>query len=155
MKLTSDQITRYRGQINLKKINIQGQIKLRNQKVLIIGAGGIGSPVALFLARSGVGSFGIVDFDNIQKSNLHRQILFDQKDIGLKKIFVTKRKIQLVDKNIKVKTYDLKINQKNLKFIIKNYDYIIDGTDNFKSKLNINDECFLQKKIICWICKSV
>ena len=146
MKLTSDQINRYRGQINLKKINIQGQIKLKNQKVLIIGAGGIGSPVALFLARSGIGSFGIVDFDNIQKSNLHRQILFDQKDIGAKKIFVTKRKIQLIDKNIKVKTYDLKINRKSLKFIIKNYDYIIDGTDNFKSKLNINDECFLQKK---------
>ena len=79
MKLTSDQITRYRGQINLKKINIQGQIKLRNQKVLIIGAGGIGSPVAL-LARSGVGSFGIVDFDNIQK------VIYTDKFYLIKKI---------------------------------------------------------------------
>ena len=146
MKLTSDQINRFKGQINLKKINIQGQIKLKTQKVLIIGTGGIGSPSALFLARSGIGSFGIIDFDNIQKSNLHRQVLFDQKDIGRKKILVTKKKIQLIDKNIKVKTYNLKVNQKNLKSIIKNYDYIIDGTDNFKSKLNINDECVLQKK---------
>ena len=135
MKLTNDQIERYRGSNKFKKINIQGQIKLKNQKVLIIGVGGIGSPVALYLARAGVYEFGIIDFDNIQKSNLHRQILFDQKDIGLKKIFVTKRKIQMIDKKIKIKTYDLKINQKNLKFIIKNYDYIIDGTDNFKSKL--------------------
>ena len=92
MKLTSDQIDRYKGQINLKKINIQGQIKLKNQKILIIGAGGIGSPSALYLARSGILSFGIVDHDRINKSNLHRQVLFDQNDIGQKKISVTKKK---------------------------------------------------------------
>ena len=146
MKLTNDQIERYKGQINLKKINIQGQIKLKKQNVLIIGAGGIGSPVALFLARAGITSFGIVDYDKVSKSNLHRQVLFDQKDIGKKKVLVTKKKILLIDKNIKIKTYDTKVNRVNLKSIIKDYDYIIDGTDNFTSKLNINDACSFQKK---------
>ena len=146
MKLTNDQIDRYRGQINLKKINIQGQIKLKQQKVLVIGAGGIGSPVILFLSRAGVLTFGLVDFDKINKSNLHRQVLFDYNDIGKKKILVTKKKIQLIDKKINVKTYNTKVNKTNLKQIIKDYDYVIDGTDNFTSKLNINDECVKQKK---------
>ena len=146
MKLTNDQIERYKGQINLKKINIQGQIKLKKQKVLIIGVGGIGSPVALYLARAGIYEFGIIDFDKVNKSNLHRQILFNQLDIGKKKVFVTKKKIQMIDKKIKINNYDIKVNKQNLKKIIKNYDYIIDGTDNFISKLNINDECLRQRK---------
>lgn len=146
MKLTNDQIDRYKGQINLKKINIQGQIKLNKQKILIIGVGGIGSPVALYLARAGIYEFGIADYDKINKSNLHRQVLFNQIDVGKKKIFVTKKKIQMIDKKIKIKTYDVKVNKQNLKKIIKNYDYIIDGTDSFVSKLIINDECLRQKK---------
>ena len=146
MKLTNDQIERYKGQINLKKINIQGQIKLKKQKVLIIGVGGIGSPVALYLARAGIYEFGIIDFDKVNKSNLHRQVLFNQLDIGKKKVFVTKKKIQMIDKKIKIKNYDIKVNKQNLKKIIKNYDYIIDGTDNFISKLSINDECIRQRK---------
>ena len=105
MKLTIDQIERFKGQINLKKINIQGQIKLSNTKVLIIGAGGIGSPVALFLARSGIKYFEIADFDKVSKSNLHRQVLFDEKDINKNKALVTKKKISLIDKKIKVKTF--------------------------------------------------
>ena len=100
MKLTIDQIERFKGQINLKKINIQGQIKLSNTKVLIIGAGGIGSPVALFLARSGIKYFEIADFDKVSKSNLHRQVLFDEKDINKNKALVTKKKISLIDKKI-------------------------------------------------------
>jgi len=146
MKLTNDQIERYKGQINLKKINIQGQIKLKKQKVLIIGVGGIGSPVALYLARAGIYEFGIIDYDIVNKSNLHRQVLFNQLDIGKKKVFITKKKIKMIDKNIKVKTYDIKVNKQNLKKIINNYDYIIDGTDSFISKLIINDECLRQKK---------
>ncbi len=146
MKLTNDQIERYKGQINLKKINIQGQIKLKKQKVLIIGVGGIGSPVALYLARAGIYEFGIIDYDNVNISNLHRQVLFNQIDVGKKKVIVTKKKIQMIDKKIKIKTFDIKVDKQNLKKIIKDYDYIIDGTDNFKSKLNINDECLRQRK---------
>ena len=146
MKLTNDQIDRYKGQINLKKINIQGQIKLKNQKVLIIGVGGIGSPVALYLARAGISEFGIIDYDKVSKSNLHRQVLFDQNDIGKKKVFVTKKKIKMIDKNIKIKTYNTQVNKENLKKIIKSYNYIIDGTDSFVSKLNISDECLKQRK---------
>ena len=100
MSLTIDEIERYKGQINLKKINIQGQLKLKKEKILIIGAGGIGSPCALFLARSGITNFGIVDFDKVAKSNLHRQVLFDQKDIGKHKAEITKKKIQLINKKI-------------------------------------------------------
>ncbi len=146
MSLTNDQIERYKGQINLKKINIQGQIKIQKTKVLIIGAGGVGSPVALFLSRSGISSLGIIDYDKITKSNLHRQILFDQKDIGKHKVSVTKNKILKIDKKIKIKTYNKKINLLNLKSIINNYDYIVDGTDNFNSKLYINDACVNQRK---------
>ena len=115
MKLTIDQIERFKGQINLKKINIQGQIKLNSTKVLIIGAGGIGSPVALFLARSGIKYFEIADFDKVSKSNLHRQVLFDEKDINKNKALVTKKKILLIDKKIKVKTFQTKINKTNIK----------------------------------------
>ena len=86
MKLTNDQIDRYKGQINLKKINIQGQIKLKKQKILIIGVGGIGSPVALYLARAGIYEFGIIDFDKVNKSNLHRQVYLTRLDIGKKSI---------------------------------------------------------------------
>lgn len=146
MSLTIDEIERYKGQINLKKINIQGQLKLKKEKILIIGAGGIGSPCALFLARSGITNFGIVDFDKIAKSNLHRQVLFDQKDIGKHKAEITKKKLQLINKKINIKIFKKKINAKNIKSIIKNYNYIIDGTDNFLSKLVINDECIKNKK---------
>ena len=146
MSLTIDEIERYKGQINLKKINIQGQLKLKKEKILIIGAGGIGSPCALFLARSGITNFGIVDFDKVAKSNLHRQVLFDQKDIGKHKAEITKKKLQLINKKINIKIFKKKINAKNIKSIIKNYNYIIDGTDNFLSKLVINDECIKNKK---------
>ena len=146
MSLTIDEIERYKGQINLKKINIQGQLKLKKEKILIIGAGGIGSPCALFLARSGITNFGIVDFDKVAKSNLHRQVLFDQKDIGKHKAEITKKKLQLINKKINIKIFKKKINAKNIKAIIKNYNYIIDGTDNFLSKLVINDACIKNKK---------
>ena len=98
------------------------------------------------MARAGICEFGFIDYDKVNKSNLHRQVLFNQIDIGEKKVAVTKKKIQMIDKKIKIKTYDIKVNKQNLKKLIKNYDYIIDGTDNFKSKLNINDECLRQRK---------
>ncbi len=146
MSLSNDQIERYRAQINLKKINIQGQIKIQNAKILVIGAGGIGAPVLQFITRAGVQNIGIVDHDTVSKSNLHRQILFGQKDLKLDKVKISKKKIHEIDKKIQVKTYKLKINKTNIKSIIKNYDYIVDGTDNFKTKLLINDACYQQKK---------
>ena len=146
MSLSNDQIERYRAQINLKKINIQGQIKIQNAKVLVIGAGGIGAPVLQFITRAGVQNIGIVDHDTVSKSNLHRQILFGQKDLKSDKVKISKKKIHEIDKKIQVKTFKLKINKTNIKSIIKNYDYIVDGTDNFKTKLLINDACYQQKK---------
>ena len=146
MSLSNDQIERYRAQINLKKINIQGQIKIQNAKILVIGAGGIGAPVLQFITRAGVQNIGIVDHDTVSKSNLHRQILFGQKDLKSDKVKISKKKIHEIDKKIQVKTFKLKINKANIKSIIKNYDYIVDGTDNFKTKLLINDACYQQKK---------
>lgn len=146
MSLKNDQIDRYRAQINLKRINIQGQIKIQNTSVLIIGIGGIGTPVLQCLARAGISKFGIVDYDKISKSNLHRQILFDQKDIGLSKVQVAKRKILAIDKKIKIQTYKLKIGKSNINSLLKKYDYIVDGTDNFKTKLLINDASVKLKK---------
>lgn len=92
MSLSNDQIERYRAQINLKKINIQGQIKIQNAKVLVIGAGGIGAPVLQFITRAGVQNIGIVDHDTVSKSNLHRQILFGQKDLKSDKVKISKKK---------------------------------------------------------------
>ena len=125
MSLKNDQIDRYRAQINLKRINIQGQIKIQNTSVLIIGIGGIGTPVLQSLARAGISKFGIVDYDKISKSNLHRQILFDQKDIGLSKVQVAKRKILAIDKKIKIQTYKIKIGKSNIDSLLKKYRYIL------------------------------
>ncbi len=146
MRLSNDDIERYIGQINLKKINIEGQKKIIQSKVLVIGVGGIGTPILTFLARSGVKHIGLVDYDIISKSNLHRQVLFDRKDIGKKKTLIAAKKIKNIDPKINVKAFNTKITIKNIKKIIEKYEYIVDGTDSFNTKLLINDECIKQKK---------
>ena len=147
MLINKDQIQRYSGQINLKKISIEGQKKIIDSKILIIGAGGLGTPALTYLARSGIENIAIVDSDKISLSNLHRQILYDKKDVGKYKVDISKKKILQVNPKIKVKIYKKKITKSNIKSIAKPYDIILDGTDNFKSKLEINDYCKKNKKI--------
>ena len=148
MKITNEQIKRYSGQINLKKININGQAKIINSKILIIGLGGLGTPALTYLARSGVATIGIADSDIISLSNLHRQILYEKNNLGKYKVDIAKKKILSLNSKIKIKTFKKKITKKNIGSIAKNYEIILDGTDSFKSKLEINDYCKKNNKIL-------
>ena len=141
-------IERFSRQIVLKDVGIMGQKKIMSSKVLIVGAGGLGSPVAEYLSRAGIGKLGIVDNDKISLSNLHRQSLYNTSDIGKFKVKITKDKIKKINSNTEVTIYKTRLNNINFKKIINNYDYIIDGSDNFKTKLLINDFCLKFKKIL-------
>ena len=141
-------IERFSRQIVLKDIGILGQKKILLSKVLIVGAGGLGSPVAEFLSRAGVGSIGIVDNDKISLSNLHRQSLYNTSDIGKFKVKIAKDKIKKINPNTKVTIYKIRLNNNNFKKIINDYDYIVDGSDNFTTKFLLNDFCLRFKKIL-------
>ena len=136
--LKKDSLIRYSRQIILKDIGIIGQKKIINSKVLIVGAGGLGCPIADLLARSGVGLIGVIDYDKVSLSNIHRQTLYTAKDIGKYKVKVLKKKLNLTNKEVIVKIYNLKADDKNLKNIINEYDVVVDGSDNFKTKFLLN-----------------
>jgi molybdopterin/thiamine biosynthesis adenylyltransferase len=141
-------VERFSRQIVLKDIGILGQKKILSSKVLIIGVGGLGSPVAEFLSRAGIGSLGIVDNDKVSLSNLHRQSLYNTSDIGMFKVKITKDKIKQINPNTKVKIYKIRLNSLNFKKIINDYDYIVDGSDNFTTKFLLNDFCLKFKKVL-------
>jgi len=141
-------IERFSRQIVLKNIGILGQKKILSSKVLIIGAGGLGSPVAEFLSRAGVGSIGVVDNDKVSLSNLHRQSLYNTSDIGKFKVKIAKDKIKKINPNTKVTIYKIRLDDNNFKKIINDYDYIVDGSDNFTTKFLLNDFCLRFKKIL-------
>ena len=147
-QLGGEIIERYSRQIVLKDIGILGQKKILSSKVLIIGAGGLGSPVIEFLARAGIGSLGIVDDDKVSLSNLHRQSLYNTFDIGKFKVKIAKDKIKKINPNTKVTIYKIRLGNDNFKKIINDYDYIVDGSDNFKTKFLLNDFCLKSKKIL-------
>jgi len=148
MKFTKKQIERYSRQIILKKIGVVGQKKLLKSKILIIGAGGLGSPIAIYLAAAGAGNIGIVDKDNVEISNLGRQIIFSTEDIGQKKSFVSVRKLKKINPDIKLINFNENLNLKNINRIAKNFDIIIDGSDNFTTRFLVNDYCLKNKKIL-------
>ena len=141
-------IERFSRQIVLKNISILGQKRILSSKVLIIGAGGLGSPVAEFLSRAGIGSLGIVDDDKISLSNLHRQSLYNTSDIGKFKVKIAKDKIKKINPNTKVTIYKIRLSNDNFKKIINDYDYIVDGSDNFTTKFLLNDFCLKFKKVL-------
>ena len=141
-------IERFSRQIVLKDIGIIGQKKILSSKVLIVGAGGLGSPVAEFLSRAGVGSIGVVDDDKVSLSNLHRQSLYNTSDIGKFKVKIAKDKIKKINPNTKVTIYKIRLNNNNFKKIINDYDYIVDGSDNFITKFLLNDYCLKFKKVL-------
>jgi len=148
LKLSKNQLEKYSRQIILKNIGILGQKKILNSKVLIIGMGGLGCPVAEFLTRSGVGFLGVVDHDLVSLSNIHRQTLYDEKDLGKPKVIVAKKKLNNINSKTKIDIYNFKLNKKKFTKIVKNYDYIIDGTDNFETKFLINDISLKYKKFL-------
>ena len=136
--LKKDSLIRYSRQIILKNIGIVGQKKIINSKVLIVGAGGLGCPIADLLTRSGIGQIGVIDFDKVDLSNIHRQTLYTTNDIGKYKVKVLKKKLNLINKEVKVNIYNKKADDKNFKNIINKYDIIVDGSDNFKTKFLLN-----------------
>ena len=147
-RLNTNLIERFSRQIILKNIGILGQKKILTSKVLIVGVGGLGSSAAEFLVRSGIGKLGIVDYDKVSLSNLHRQSLYETSDVKKPKVQVVKKKLNRINPSTKVQTYGLKLNNNNFKKIIKKYDYIIDGSDNFKTKFLLNDFCLKYKKFL-------
>ncbi len=148
LELKKNQIERFSRQIILKNIGTLGQKKIIKSKVLIIGMGGLGCPAAEFLARAGVGSLGIVDSDNIDLSNIHRQSLYDSQDLKKVKVKVASKKLLKINPKIKINDYNIRLNKNNFDRILKNYDYVIDGSDNFKTKFLINDFCIKSKKFL-------
>jgi molybdopterin-synthase adenylyltransferase len=147
-KLDKNQLEKYSRQIILKNIGILGQKKIFNSRVLIVGMGGLGCPVAEFLTRSGIGSLGIVDHDLVGLSNIHRQTLYDEKDLGKLKVKVAKEKIANINSKTKIDIFNFKLDKRKFIKIIKKYDYIVDGTDNFETKFLINDISLKYKKIL-------
>ena len=141
-------IDRFSRQIVLKDIGILGQKKILSSRVLIIGAGGLGSPAAEFLSRAGIGLIGIVDDDKVSLSNLHRQSLYNTSDIGKFKVKIAKDRVKKINPNTKVNIYKIRLNNYNFKKIINDYDYIVDGSDNFTTKFLLNDYCLKFKKIL-------
>ena len=146
MAMTDEQIERYSRHIILKEVGAKGQKKLLKGKVLIIGAGGLGAPAARYLAAAGVGTIGIVDADEVDLSNLQRQIIHSTADIGKAKVKSAKETMNAMNPDVEVKTYRMFVDASNIRELIREYDFIIDGTDNFPAKFLINDACVLEKK---------
>jgi len=143
---TYEDIQRYSRHLLLPEVGLGGQKKLRDAKVLVIGAGGLGSPLLLYLAAAGVGTIGIVDFDTVDFSNLQRQIIHSQKDIGRKKIDSAEEKIHSINSSVTVRKFDGRLTSENALSIIGDFDVVIDGTDNFPTRYLVNDACVLLGK---------
>ena len=148
MKFKKKQIERYSRQIVLKKIGMFGQKKLLRSSVLIVGAGGLGSPIGLYLTSIGVGKIGIVDKDKVELSNLNRQIIFSTKDIKKNKSQTAIKKLKKINPDIKFQHFVEKLNKNNINKIAKKYEFIVDGSDNFRTRFLINDYCLKNKKIL-------
>ncbi len=145
-ELTPDQLTRYSRHLLLKDVGMEGQIRLLKAKVLLVGAGGLGCPAALYLAAAGVGTLGIIDSDKVDLTNLQRQVLHGLSDVGRPKTESAKEAIHRINPDIKVETYPERLTPQNAIHIFKQYDIIIDGSDNFPTKYLVNDASFFTEK---------
>ncbi len=143
MGLTNDQISRYSRHLIMPEVGVEGQEKLINSKVLCIGAGGLGSPLALYLAAAGVGNLGILDFDVVDFSNLQRQIIHSEMNVGTLKVDSAKERLEELNSDINITTYNERLTSENAMEIFKGYDLVIDGTDNFATRYLVNDTCVL------------
>ena len=148
MKFTKKQIERYSRQIILKKVGVLGQKKLLRSNVLIVGAGGLGSPISLYLTALGIGKIGIIDKDNIEISNLGRQIIFSTNDVKKKKSLVAIKKLRKLNPDVKFKSFSENLTKKNIDKIANNFNIIVDGSDNFTTRFLINDYCLKNKKTL-------
>jgi|TARA_B110000971_G_scaffold138500_1_gene141617 molybdopterin/thiamine biosynthesis adenylyltransferase len=148
MKIGSRELLRYSKQIILKNIGIAGQKKISSTKVLVVGVGGLGCPLVLYLASTGIGNIGLVDDDRIDVSNLNRQVMFNNGDVGKFKVIQAKKFLNKINKKIKVEIYKTRLNEENIKKILNNYDIICDCSDNFTTRYLLNDYSLKSKKIL-------
>ena len=145
-KLSNDEILRYSRHLIMPEVGMKGQKKLKSAKVLMIGAGGLGSPLGMYLSAAGVGTLGIVDFDVVDETNLQRQLLHYSRDVGRPKLESAKEKINNINPNVKVILYETRLTSENAIGIISDYDLVVDGTDNFPTRYLVNDTCVLLGK---------
>ncbi|NQX90884.1 MAG: ThiF family adenylyltransferase [Flavobacteriales bacterium] len=144
---SKEELERYSRHLIIPEFNINGQRKLKDSKVLVIGSGGLGSPLLLYLTAAGVGTIGIVDFDVVDASNLQRQVLFGIDDVGKPKVEAAKKRLQSLNPHITINTYNTMFTSENALDIIKDYDVVADGTDNFPTRYLVNDACVLLDKV--------
>ena len=144
MDFTEEQISRYSRHILLPEVGGKGQKKLAKAKIFVVGAGGLGSPVALYLAAAGVGTIGLIDSDVVDLSNLQRQVLHHTPDVSRSKVKSAKEKIHALNPDVTVETYEERLTSHNALDLIRRYDVVIDGVDNFPAKFLINDACFFE-----------
>jgi len=143
-EFSPEQLARYSRHILLQDVGVEGQEKLLEAKVLIIGAGDLGCPIALYLAAAGVGRIGIVDNDTVEISNLQRQIAHFTKDINISKVESAKEKMLAINPELDIRAYGLNLMADNIRELIREYDFVIDGTDNFPTKFLVNDACVME-----------
>lgn len=139
--LTIEEINRYSRQLMQQEIGLEGQLKLKAAKVMVIGAGGLGCPVLQYLAGAGLGTISIVDFDTIEIHNLHRQILYTPADVGKKKPIIAAEKLNQLNPHCHINSYDVLLNEENVETLIADHDLVIDGSDNFNTRYIVNDAC--------------
>lgn len=144
--LTNEEVARYSRHLIMPEVGMAGQLELKAARVLCIGAGGLGSPVLLYLAAAGVGTLGLVDFDEVDYSNLHRQIIHGTPDVGRSKLDSAKSRLNALNPEVEVVTYEMALSSENALGLFADYDLVIDGTDNFPTRYLINDACVIQGK---------
>jgi adenylyltransferase/sulfurtransferase len=147
---SGEEISRYSRQFMLDEIGVKGQIKIKQAKVLVVGAGGLGCPVLQYLGGAGVGTIGIIDFDKVEIHNLHRQILFTTDDVGMPKAIAAAKKINAANPNINCIVFNELLQEINAENIISQFDIVVDGSDNFLTRYLVNDVCVKLKKTLVY-----
>jgi molybdopterin/thiamine biosynthesis adenylyltransferase len=148
MRISSTELARYSKQIILKNVGILGQKKIFSSKVLVVGVGGLGCPLVLYLTNTGIGNIGLVDDDKVDVSNLNRQVIFNNRDVGKFKVIQAKKFLNKINKKVKINIYKNRLNEKNISKIIKDYDIICDCSDNFNTRYLLNDYSLKYKKTL-------
>ncbi len=147
-KLCSEEYQYYKAHLSLDSFGLQGQLKLKEARVLVVGVGGLGSPCSLYLSSAGIGHLGLIDFDVVERSNLQRQIIHSNIEVGYPKVISAKKRITEMNPHIDLKIYDEKLSIDNIERIFSEYDFIVDGSDNFETKYLLGDACYFLKKVL-------
>ena len=145
-QLTRDEILRYSRHLIMPEVGVEGQQRLKDAGVLLIGAGGLGSPLGLYLAAAGVGRLGLVDFDVVDFTNLQRQVIHRTKDVGRLKVESAKERILSINPEVQVTTVNARLSRENILDLIEGFDVVVDGTDNFPTRYLVNDACVFKQK---------